>query len=110
MPIANPAYAKYYSTHKDALLNKMKAKYDEEGKEKKKAYWIENQEVLKEKMLVRHHAKKNAERKNKLEDCLNQNYPDAVKTEIRTVIESNDFSAVNKRYFDNLEKKLIVEV
>jgi hypothetical protein len=106
MPITNTAQAKYYEKKKVELLQKMKNKYINENKEKKKEYYNKNKDEILTTIKSRYYLLKAKKNKEKFLELLNEDINDSIKDEINDYINTDKYKTANKKIFDELKDKI----
>jgi hypothetical protein len=103
MPIANPIYAKYYNSHKDAIHEKLKTKYEGGGNEKKKEYYTQHKDEIKAKVIQRYQEKKAVKNEDRLKFLINNNLiPNEVKKiEAQQHLDTGTYRTLSKKIIDS---------
>lgn len=105
MTMKSASYAKYYAKNRDALVEKMRARYDPE---KKKAYYEEHKEEMKTAMAERYKLQKAERNLTALNQILANNPPDAVKERVDDLIKTEAYKTANLRLITFLQKQSAV--
>ena len=103
MPIANPIYAKYYSTHKEAIQEKLRNKYEGGGNEKKKEYYTQHKEEIKAKVIQRYQEKKGLKNEVRLKFLIDNNLiPNEIKKiQAQQHLDTGTYRTLSKKIIDS---------
>lgn len=102
MPMNSASYEKYYLKNREALIEKMRGRYDPE---KKKAYYEEHKEEMKTAMAKRYKENKAQRNLTALNSILANNPPEAVKDKVNDLIKTEEYKTANLRLIHFLQRQ-----
>lgn len=105
MPMKSSSYAKYYAKNREALVEKMRERYDPD---KKKAYYEEHKEEMKTAMAERYKNQKAQRNLTALNQILSQTPPEGVKEKVDDLIKTEAYKTANLRLITFLQKQCAV--